>query len=113
MEELLGRENAIQDAASFMEHLTEELSQLDQSNIHALMGSEKQIETLMEYLEGGIAEVENMEMRLNVYDELLSNVRDTMQKLSSQYSHILRQNTNLKALCKQVEEIIVSIVVES
>ncbi len=113
LEELLGRENAIQDAASFMEHLTEELSQLDQSNIHALMGSEKQIETLMEYLEGGIAEVENMEMRLNVYDELLSNVRDTMQKLSSQYSHILRQNTNLKALCKQVEEIIVSIVVES
>ena len=108
LEELLGRENAIQDAASFMENLSEELAQLDQSNIHALMGSEEQIENLMEYLEGGIAEVEKMEMRLTVYDELLSNVRDTMQKLGTQYSHILRQNRNLKALCDEVNGIIVS-----
>jgi len=92
-----------------MENLSEELAQLDQSNIHALMGSEEQIEKLMEYLEGGIAEVEKMEMRLTVYDELLSGVRDTMQNLSSQYSHILRQNTNLKALCNEVDVIIVSI----
>lgn len=107
LEELLGRENAIQDAASFMENLSEELAQLDQSNIHALMGSEKQIEQLMEYLEGGIMEVEKMEMRLTVYDELLGGVRETMQKLNFQYSHILRQNTNLKSLCNEVDELIV------
>ena len=108
MEELLGRENAIQDAASFMENLSEELSQLDQSNIHALMGSEKQIEHLMLYLEGGMMELEKMEMRLTVYDELLGNVRATMQNLSFQYSHILRQNTNLKSLCNEVDELIAS-----
>lgn len=112
LEDLLksGRENAIQDAVAFMENLSEELSQLDQSNIHSLMGSEEQIEQLMEYLEGGIMEVEKMEMRLTVYDELLANVRETMQKLSFQYSHILRQNTNLKLLCDEVDDLVVSCV---
>ena len=112
LEDLLksGRENAIQDAVAFMENLSEELSQLDQSNIHSLMGSEEQIEQLMEYLEGGIIEVEKMEMRLTVYDELLSTVRETMQKLSFQYSHILRQNTNLKLLCEEVDDLVVSFV---
>ena len=110
MEDLLksGRENAIQDAVSFMENLSEELSQLDQSNIHSLMGSEEQIEQLMEYLGGGVMEIEKMEMRLTVYDELLAGVRETMQKLSFQYSHILRQNTNLKSLCDEVDELVVS-----
>ena len=91
-----------------MENLSEELSQLDQSNIHSLMGSEEQIEQLMEYLEGAIMEIEKMEMHLNVYDELLAGVRDTMQKLGFQYSHILRQNTNLKFLCDEVDELVVS-----
>lgn len=113
LEDLLksGRENAIQDAVSFMENLSEELSELDQSNIHSLMGSEEQIEQLMEYLEGGIVEVEKMEMRLNVYDELLSGVRETMQKLSFQYNHILRQNTNLGSLYKEVDDLVVSVVI--
>ena len=113
MEALLksGREHAIQDAVAFMENLSEELSQLDQSNIHSLMGSEVQIEQLMEHLEGGIMEIEKMEMQLDVYDSLLTNVRDTMQKLSFQYSHILRQNTNLKLLCDEVEDLVVSKIV--
>lgn len=112
LEDLLksGRDNAIQDAVVFMENLSEELSQLDQSNIHSLMGSEEQIEQLMEYLEGGIMEIEKMEMRLTVYDELLAGVRETMQKLSFQYSHILRQNTNLKSLCEEVDELVVRVV---
>ena len=109
LEDLLqsGRENAIQDAVAFMENLSEELSQLDQSNIHSLMGSEEQIEQLMQYLEGGIMEIEKMEMRLTVYDELLSGVRETMQTLSFQYSHILRQNANLKSFCDEVDELVV------
>lgn len=104
------KEIAIQDAVAFMENLSEELSQLDQSNIHSLMGSEEQIEQLMEYLEGGIMEIEKMEMRLTVYDELLAGVRETMQKLSFQYSHILCQNTNLKSLCDEVDDLVVSFI---
>ena len=108
LERLLVRDNAIQDAAAFMEHLSEELSQLDQGNIHSLMGSEVQITQLLEHLDQAVMEIEKMETRLDVYDTLLSNVRESMTKLGSQYSVILLQNTNLKALCKEVDELVVS-----
>lgn len=90
-----------------MEHLSEELSQLDQGNIHSLMGSELQITQLLEHLDQAVMEIEKMETRLDVYDELLSNVRDNMGKLGSQYSVILLQNANLKSLCKEVEQLVV------
>ena len=104
------RDNAIQDAAAFMEHLSEELSQLDQGNIHSLMGSELQITQLLEHLDQAVMEIEKMETRLDVYDTLLSNVRDNMGKLGSQYSVILLQNANLKALCREVEQLVVGCV---
>lgn len=90
-----------------MEHLSEELSQLDQGNIHSLMGSEVQITQLLEHLDQAVMEIEKMETRLDVYDTLLTNVRDSMGKLSSQYSIILLQNTNLKALCQEVDALVV------
>ena len=90
-----------------MEHLSEELSQLDQGNIHSLMGSEVQITQLLEHLDQAVMEIEKMETRLDVYDTLLSNVRDNMGKLGSQYDVILLQNANLKALCKEVEQLVV------
>ena len=93
-----------------MEHLSEELSQLDQGNIHSLMGSELQITQLLEHLDQAVMEIEKMETRLDVYDTLLSNVRDNMGKLGSQYSVILLQNANLKALCKEVEQLVVGLV---
>ena len=108
LENLLSRENAIQDAAALMENLSEELSQLDQGNIHQLMGSEAQIQELMEHLDQTVGEIEKMEMRMNVYDELLTGVRDTMHKLGAQYTEILLQNTNLQALSTEVNKLVVS-----
>ena len=107
LENLLLRDNAIQDAAAFMENLSEELSQLDQGNIHSLMGSEVQITQLLEHLDQAVMEIEKMETRLDVYDTLLSNVRESMSKIGSQYSVILLQNTNLKSLCQEVEDLVV------
>lgn len=92
-----------------MENLSEELAQLDQGNIHSLMGSETQIQELMERLEQGILEIERMEMKMNVYDELLSAVREGMHKLGGQYSRILLQNSNLRALFAEVDELVVSL----
>lgn len=108
IEHLLLRDNAIQDAASFMENLSEELSQLDQGNIHALMGSEAQIQELMKKVELAIFEIDKMESKINVYDELLNTVRESMLKLGTQYSMIILQNTNLKALFTEVDDLVVS-----
>lgn len=107
LEDLLLRENAIQDAPAFMENLSEELAQLDQGNIHSLMGSEAQIRELMGHLDQAVLEIEQMEMKLTVYDELLSGVRDTMQKMGKQYSRILVENRNLTALHAEVEDLVV------
>lgn len=107
LEDLLLRENAIQDAPAFMENLSEELAQLDQGNIHSLMGSETQIRELMTDLDQAILEIEQMEMKLTVYDELLSGVRVMMQKMGQQYSSILVENKNLRALHTEVEDLVV------
>ena len=107
LEDLLLRENAIQDAPAFMENLSEELAQLDQGNIHSLMGSETQIRELMTDLDQAILEIEQMEMKLTVYDELLSGVRVMMQKMGQQYSCILVENKNLRALHTEVEDLVV------
>ena len=90
-----------------MENLSEELAQLDQGNIHSLMGSETQIRELMTDLDQAILEIEQMEMKLTVYDELLSGVRVMMQKMGQQYSSILVENKNLRALHTEVEDLVV------
>lgn len=108
IEALLGRDKAIQDAASLMAQLSEELAQLDQGNIHSLMDSETQIQELMERLEQGVVEIERMEYKMNVYDTLLSTVREAMSKLGIQYSRLLLQNDNLRSLFAEVEELVVS-----
>ncbi len=64
LEELLSREHAIQDAAAFTENLSEELAQLDEANIHALMGSEAQIRQLMSHIDQALFEIEAVETKL-------------------------------------------------
>jgi hypothetical protein len=106
LEKLLSRDNAIQDAAAFTEHLSEELAHLDQANIRALMGSEFAIADLMHSLDQAVQEVGGMETKLQVYDQLLSGVRTTMARLGGQYAAILMENRNLRALLAEVDELV-------
>ena len=45
----------------------------------------------------------------SVYDELLSGVRGMMQKMGKQYTRILLENKNVKALYDTVDELVVSV----
>lgn len=47
----------MQDVAAFTEHLSQQLAQLDDANIHTLMDSESQIQFLMRQLENGLKEI--------------------------------------------------------
>ena len=54
-----GRESAgVQDIAAFTEHLSQQLGQLDDANIHMLMGSEEQIQRLMKKLDDSLNEIQ-------------------------------------------------------
>ncbi len=70
LEALLSRENAIQDAATFTENLSEELAQLDEANIHALMGSEAQIRQLMSHIDRALFEIDAVENKLRCLQTL-------------------------------------------
>lgn len=91
-----------------MSVLFRKVAVLSQANIRALMGSEVAITELMSSLDQAVHEIGDMETKLDVYDQLLSGVRDMMGKMGSQYAAILMENRNLSALLQEVEELVVS-----
>ena len=53
-----GQAGGVQDIAAFTEHLSQQLGQLDDANIHMLMGSEEQIQRLMKQLDNSLMEIQ-------------------------------------------------------
>jgi hypothetical protein len=105
-EEKLSGETALHDIEAFTERLSQQLSQLDEANIHTLMDSEAQICSLMIMLDNTMLEIQQTETKLAVYDELLSSVRSNMSKLAKDYYKIVLWDKNLKSLHDQVEDIV-------
>ena len=89
-----GCETAVTAADQFAERLTAELSVLDGDNIHSMMASEEAVDNLMELLTSAIDEVENLESRLNQYDDLLEHIRDSMEKMEGKTESLETVNDN-------------------
>ena len=53
-----GESAGVQDIAVFTENLSQQLGQLDDANIHMLMGSEEQIQRLMGQLDASLTEIQ-------------------------------------------------------
>uniref|UniRef100_A0A1X7VCF4 Exocyst complex component Sec3 PIP2-binding N-terminal domain-containing protein n=1 Tax=Amphimedon queenslandica TaxID=400682 RepID=A0A1X7VCF4_AMPQE len=111
-EEKTGGQSGIQNIEAFTENLSQQLSNLDEANIHTLMDSETQIHTLMKSIDNTTIEIGQTELKLAVYDELLMDVRSNMSKLTKDYSRIMILDRNLKALLSQVEEIVEKLYLE-
>ena len=57
-EDKAGNESSgIQDVEAFTEHLSQQLAQLDDANIHTLMDSETQIHSLMHRIDKTLLEI--------------------------------------------------------
>ncbi len=52
-----GESSGIQDVEAFTQHLSQQLSQLDDANIHTLMDSETQIHSLMSRIDKTLMEI--------------------------------------------------------
>lgn len=104
-----GCEFAISNAEAFMEVLARDLSLLDGENIHCVLASENQVEALMEHLELALNEVGRLETQLNDYDDILCNVRDTMEKMEYKNSTLSTANMNNQWLMKELENLTVRI----
>ena len=72
------------------------------------MDSGDQVAQLLDHLQNSLFEVEQMLCHLGDYEALLSQVRDTMEKLEYKYNQMIVENKNLKCLLEVVKTLVVS-----
>ncbi|XP_041527465.1 exocyst complex component 1 isoform X3 [Microtus oregoni] len=98
-----GCECAISNAEAFAEKLSRELQVLDGANIQSIMASEKQVNTLMQLLDEALKEVDQIELKLSSYEEMLQSVKEQMDQISESNHLIHLSNTNNVKLLSEIE----------
>lgn len=81
-----------------------------QENVQSVLASQEQVEMLMNQIEAALTEVDVVETRLNVYEEVISHVRDALEKMEEKNSMINIVNCNNQKLLAELENVIVSAV---
>ncbi|XP_038625036.1 exocyst complex component 1 isoform X1 [Tachyglossus aculeatus] len=98
-----GCEYAISNAEAFAEKLSRELQVLDGANIQSIMASEKQVNILMKLLDEALKEVDQIELKLSSYEEMLQSVKEQMDQISQSNHLIHLSNTNNVKLLSEIE----------
>lgn len=79
-----------------------------QENVQSVLASEPQVTKLMDQLETAIQEIEKVESALDMYDETLRHVRDTIDKMDQKNANIQTANKNNEKLLNELQKVIVS-----
>ncbi|KAB0340209.1 hypothetical protein FD754_023321, partial [Muntiacus muntjak] len=98
-----GCEYAISSAEAFAERLSRELQVLDGANIQSIMASDKQVSILMKLLDEALKEVDQIELKLSSYEEMLQSVKEQMDQISESNHLIHLSNTNNVKLLSEIE----------
>ncbi|XP_072857337.2 exocyst complex component 1 isoform X2 [Pogona vitticeps] len=98
-----GCEYAISNAEAFADKLSRELQVLDGANIQSIMASEKQVNILMKLLDEALKEVDQIELKLSSYEEMLQSVKEQMDQISESNHLIHLSNTNNLKLLSEIE----------
>ncbi|XP_053110518.1 exocyst complex component 1 isoform X3 [Hemicordylus capensis] len=101
-----GCEYAISNAEAFADKLSRELQVLDGANIQSIMASEKQVNILMKLLDEALKEVDQIELKLSSYEEMLQSVKEQMDQISESNHLIHLSNTNNLKLLSEIEFIV-------
>lgn len=75
------------------------------------MASEKQVNILMKLLDEALKEVDQIELKLSSYEEMLQSVKEQMDQISESNHLIHLSNTNNVKLLSEIEFLVVSILV--
>lgn len=94
---------AISNAEVFTEQLSKQLSVLDGANIHSIMGSEDQVLNLMRLLDDGIKKAEEIENKLDSYDNILASVKEQMEVMRDKDTLLTVRNKNHQRLLEELE----------
>ncbi|KAG8178072.1 hypothetical protein JTE90_007057 [Oedothorax gibbosus] len=107
LETLMARYNfVIGNAEEFTEQLARELSELDAANIRSIMASEQKVQGLMNMLQTSLDEITELETRLDVYDMILKNVKDSVAQMEEKDACMKIQHKNNMKLLEELENMI-------
>jgi len=73
------------------------------------MASEKQVNILMKLLDEALKEVDQIELKLSSYEEMLQSVKEQMDQISESNHLIHLSNTNNVKLLSEIEFLVVGI----
>lgn len=96
----------IGNAEEFTEQLARELSELDAANIRSIMASEQKVQGLMNMLQTSFDEISELEGRLDVYDDILKNVKDSVTQMEEKDARMKIQHKNNIKLLTELENMI-------
>jgi exocyst complex component 1 len=84
------------------------LIELDGANVESILASkaEEKVLSLMQQIDSAIDEVETVEKVLDDYEEIMSNIRDSMEKMGEKNSMIEIANKNNIKLLQELERVI-------
>uniref|UniRef100_A0A0P4W1N6 Exocyst complex component Sec3 PIP2-binding N-terminal domain-containing protein n=1 Tax=Scylla olivacea TaxID=85551 RepID=A0A0P4W1N6_SCYOL len=99
-------DSAVSNAEAFAEQLSRDLSGLDDANIHTMMASEAQVEALMGMIDAAYTKAEEIEQRLDSYDEILQHVKDSIEKMADKNTSIEQTNANNSRLLEELDHLI-------
>nr|CAB3243966.1 exocyst complex component 1-like [Phallusia mammillata] len=102
-------EFAISDAEAFSNSLSRDLSVLDGQNIHSIMGSEVQVNSLMLLLDNALNEVSEIEARLDDYDLMVGAIASQMGQMKNQESFIQITNKNHSRLLEELDKLVMQL----
>lgn len=96
------------NADRFIEYLSKSLVELDGANVESILASkaEEKVLSLMQIIDSAIDEVESVEKTLDEYEEIMSNIRDSMEKMGEKNSMIEIANKNNLKLLQELEKVI-------
>lgn len=107
LERVLGRaENAVVNAEAFMEQLAKELSILDGENIHSIMESETQVNSLMDSIDKSISQLEDIEKELVDYQDAVTHVKSAVEKIEEENSQMGTAARNNQLLLSELSNVI-------
>lgn len=100
--------SAIRNADRFMEHLSNDLIELDGANVESILASkaEDKVLSLMQQIDSAIDEIETVEKSIDEYEDIMSNIRDSMEKMGEKNTMIEIANKNNIKLLQEMEKII-------
>ncbi|KAJ3989555.1 exocyst complex component Sec3-domain-containing protein [Lentinula detonsa] len=112
-DDIIGRKTA-RGAADLMEaRLLDELMALEKANIHSFLESDDRIARVLQYMDGAIAELDNIGTLVSSYKIHLNAVGDDISYIQSQNRGLQVQTQNQRALLAELENLLRTVHVDT